>query len=662
MSDIQPGTTAQSHFFSQKNEVMLDRLLYNDFQRRIGSELNERQKQRLDKTVKHYMTEVYSKHPTQPVQYLNREVLVAVVPDYMAYLRRNSAATLEMEENGGNTELRMDVNSRFEQLQAERQALAAGGGAATGRPPPAAPDFRIPLDESGPTPLSRFEQIKRQREIELQRDAETAAAMAASRKGPPDFSTAIVPSASAVEGSAGLGRFIDADVDFRNANEQARQREQLTLLMREAERNMSKELARNEIMSGPAPEIPDPRRILLGEGVTQLPAGPRGLGIAGANPTLALPDGIRSKPVLPQDVLTPNDDIITYKETEHNLYVYSADRDWVANNAENRYNFSVTFDPANNRPGFGYSPATNIRFKNITRIEFVKAIMPVEACDILPSYNGSGTLITDINPNIFAYPYLQVRIPELNTNGYGTNDGMNNAFAAISYDAYWTADTTAKTKGYTRMIPKFLKCQKVYQPTPLATLNKLTFEIQRPDGSLVCQSKDTLDIGALYMPTADGTGSSSYVSGSYNWLWLNTSTFFNKFLVSQGDRIVIKNVELNATLAAVAGAGSLVTYLTRPEGHLVSDIGYTDGTNFTTGANAVGYANGIILPSEFQDPTTGATTVKSWVSAIGSSVNSNPTLTTGRLLNLNKQIQIILRVITRDMDATGKLRPDNLQA
>ena len=651
MSDIQPGSNAQGNFFSPKNETMLERLLDNDFQRRVGSELDDKQRQRLKKTVKHYMTEVYSKHPSEPVQYLNREVLVAVVPDYMAYLRRNGSASLEMEDNGGNTDLRMDVNSRFGQLQTERQ------GAASSRAPPPPPDFRISLDETGPSPLSRFEQLKRQREIEIQRDAETAAAMAASKgQGiPAEFSTAIVP-----KSNAALNPFVNADIDFRNANEQAKQREQLTMIMREAERNMSKEMARNEIMSGPAPEIPDPRKILLGDSLT-LPVGPRGLGIAGANPTLALPDAVRSRPVLPQDVLKPNDDIVSYKETEHNLFVYSADRDWIVNNSENRYNFSVNFDPANNRPGFGYSPATNIKFKNITRIEFVKAIMPVEACDILATYSGSS-LSTDINANIFSYPYLQVRIPELNTNGFGTNDGMNNAFAAISYDAYWTADSNAKNKGFTRMIPKFLKCQKVYHPTPLATLNKLTFEIQRPDGTLVCTSKDTLDISAVFMPTTDGSGTSLYVGAGFDWIWLNTRTWFNKFLVSQGDRILIKNVQLNATLAANANAQALITYLTRPEGHLVSDIGYTDSTDYTTGTNTAGYANGIILRNEFNDPTTGSTSVKSWVSAIGAAVNADPSLLTGRLLNLNKQIQIIMRVITRDMDATGKLRPDNLQA
>jgi hypothetical protein len=213
------------------------------------------------------------------------------------------------------------------------------------------------------------------------------------------------------------------------------------------------------------------------------------------------------------------------------------------------------------------------------------------------------------------------------------------------------------------MIPKYLKCQKTFSPTPLATLNKLTFEIQRPDGSLVCSSKDTLDISGVYMPTAEGSGGdTSYVAAGFDWIWLNTSTWFNRFAVSQGDRIVIKNVSLNATLAANANAAAFIGFLTREGGHLVSDIGQISGSDFTTGPNTVGYANGIVIRNSFADPTTGSTSVSSWVSAIGSAVNSNPTFTRGRLINMNHQIQIILRVITRDMDATTKLRPDNLQA
>jgi hypothetical protein len=166
------------------------------------------------------------------------------------------------------------------------------------------------------------------------------------------------------------------------------------------------------------------------------------------------------------------------------------------------------------------------------------------------------------------------------------------------------------------------------------------------------------------MPTTDGAGSSLYVAAGFDWIWLNTSTYFNRFAVSQGDRIVIKNVGLNATLAANANAAAFIGFLTREEGHLVSEIGQitNSGADFTTGPNAVGYANGIVIRNSFADPTTGSVSISNWVTSIGAAVNSDPTFTKGRLMNMNHQIQIILRVITRDMDATTKLRPDNLQA
>jgi hypothetical protein len=652
MTDIRPGSSTQGEFFSGKNETMLVRLLDSDFQRRVGGELSDKQKRRLEKTVKHYMTQYYTRYPKEPVQVLNKEVLQAVVPDYMSYLRRNAGPSVAgAEEEEGNVALRMDVASRFEQLQSERQ----GGGSAAAAMP-AAPDFRISLDAEGPSPLSRFEELKRQREAEAQREAETTAALRAKGALP---SQDVAVGAVAAR-STGMNEFVSSDIDFRAGIDAAKARDQLALIMRDAERAAAGAAAGPLYPSGPGQTLPDARKLLLSDAPPPLP---RQLGIASANPTLALPDMVRERPVLPQDVLKPQDDILAYKETEHNLFIYSADRDWVNNNAENRYNFSVNFDPANNRPGFGFSPAANVKFRNISRIEFVKAIMPVEACDVLPSYTGS-TYSTALSPNIFSFPYLQVRIPELNTNGYGTNDGLNNAFAAISYEAYWTADSAAANRGYTRMIPKFLKCQKTFSPTPLATLNKLTFEIQRPDGSLVCQSKDTLDIAGAYMPTTDGAGSSLYVAAGFDWIWLNTSAYFNRFAVSQGDRIVIKNVGLNSTLAANANAAAFISFLTREEGHLVIDIGQitNSGADFTTGPNAVGYANGIVIRNSFADPTTGSTSVSGWVTAIGAAVNTDPGFTKGRLINMNHQIQIILRVITRDMDPSTKLRPDNLQA
>jgi hypothetical protein len=646
MTDLRPSTNTQAQFFNPKNEAMLDRLLYADFQRRVGGDLSEKQKVRLEKTVKHYMTEAYAKNSNESIQFLNKEVLTSVVPDYMAYLRRNTESGSSSGQNPAGEILQMDVNSRFGQLQNERQDTRAT--------PPAAPDFRISLDAEGPTPLSRFEEVKRIRDAEAAREAETAAAMAA--RGSQSQEVVLASS------DTSMNRFVDSDIEFRSNSKVADERDRLALIMREAERAAGfTQRSQTEIVN-----YPDPRRILLGDSMT-LPIPPRSQGIATASPTTALPDRVTPRAPLSQDVLRAQDDIVTYKEIEHNLFVYSADRDWVNNTTENRYNFSVNFDPANNQSGFGYNTATNVKFKNIVRIEFVKAIMPTEGFDVLAtSASSAGTPVTTLNTNIFSFPYLQVRIPELNVNGFGTNDGINNAFAAISYDAYWTSDSNANNKGYARMIPKFLKCQKVYYPTPLATLQKLTFQIQRPDGTLVSTTSDTLDVSGIFMPsnTASTTNYRATGAATWEWLWISTKTYFSKFMVTQGDRIVLKNISLNATLTALGpNATSLVSFLTRPEGHLISDVGRVTGsTTYADGSNTAGYANGIIIRNNFADPATGSTAVLPWVTGIAASVNSNPIVTAGRVMNMNHQIQIIMRVITREMDAAAKLRPDNLQA
>jgi len=723
MADIRPGTSTQSQFFNPKNEAMMERLLNVDFQRRIGGDLTDRQKERLNKTVKHYMTEIYAKNSGESLQYLNKEVLTSVVPDYMGYLRRNAGPVSEADDTTDSTGLRLDVNSRFDQIQNERQERRAG--------PPPPPDFRISLDEAGPTPLSQFEEIRKQREAEAARETEIVARSTVIQQQ--------TVSQEIVASSSPMGRFIDSDADFRSSSEASRQRDQLSLIMREAERAAGNNSGRAEMAN-----LPDPRRLLLGDSPTMtLP--PRSQTIPNGNPTVALPDRTATRPVLPQDFLKAQDDIVAYKEIEHNLYVYSADRDWVVNTAENRYNFSVTFDPANNQSGFGYNTATNIKFKNITRIEFVKAIMPTESFDVLMT-GSSGTPTPGLNTNVLSFPYLQVRIPELNVNGYGTNDGINNAFAAISYDAYWTSDSNANNRGFARMIPKFLKCQKVYYPTPLATLQKLTFQIQRPDGTPVSSSSDSLTVSMVLMPS-NGASSANYKAtgaATYEWIWIQTSTYFSQFLVSQGDRIVLKAVNFNSTLLSYAGVQDLVNYLTQPQGLLVSAIGQSTGglAGYTDGANGAGYANSIIVRNSFQDPTLGLTGISPWVTSyvatlltfanasgsititpvaggsvtltglssglpytvgmqvlvtgatttnsftgvvtsyssttmvVGSIANLSGSFgsaaaytvraglipSAGRLINMNHQIQIIMRVITREMDSAAKLRPDNLQA
>jgi hypothetical protein len=648
-------------FFSKSNEGLLERLLTKDFNRRIGGELTEQQEVALEKRVKYYMEKVYEDKDTAtaPITELNKAVLQAVVPDYLSYLKRPTRPTSDVEMD----RIRNDVSSRFDSMQQERQ----GDRAAI----PAAPNFQMTLEDNYPPTLNRLEELRKHRELEASQFEESVSSVT----NPEEISRR--------KGAEDVQRRIASDDNFREGSKEFVATAANALALRDAAR-MNR--TQNQIVD----VSPDPRRAFFGEG-EQSVFGSRSQGIATANQTLVLPEGVRTRAPLPQDVIKAQGDVVSYRDNEFNLFIYSADRDWVNNTAENRYNFTVNFDPANNRVGFGLSPSTYIKFKNIARIELVKVIMPTEGIDTLSKKTSTTAYNTDGNINVFSYPYLQVRVDELNTNGFGTNDGLNNSFGVISYDAYWASDSSLNNRGYTRLVPKFLKCQKVYYPTPLATLNKLTIQIQKPDGTLLNSSADALDVSGIVTSAQLGTGGpppttrvawepagctvsvagTNYYDTTGEYLWIQTRSWFSQFAVTQGDRIVFKNVALPSTFTPSGQASNdFLNFINRAEGHVVVDIAQANliSTVFTfaTGSNKVGYSNFIIIRNNFNDPTTGSTSLVNFGgtstlnTAFLNGLVAAPALASGRLLNLNHQIQVIFRVITRDMDSATRLRPDNL--
>lgn len=803
MADIRVNN--RDAFFGKKNEALLDKLLTDDFQRRLGTSLSPKETARLNNTVAYYMDKVYenSENSGKSLQEMNREVLKAVVPDFQSYVRRQQVPTVGAAAavTSAPDPLRSDVNSQFDRLQAARQESQAKI--------PAAPVFQLTLDDKDSVPsIQRYEQLKKQRELEARRLEEAQATLA-------PMDTAMVTRNENNENNE-IMEMIQSDDMFRAAQNAAAIRDAASLNAREAERAAARAAAGKVVRDIP----PDPRMLYLPEHAATIP---------NANPTIALPTGFQTRPPLPQDIIKSQGDIINYKENEFNLMIYSGDRDWVNNTIENRYNFSVNFDPANNRQGFGLSPSTYIKFKNITRIELVKAIMATEGLETVSLKTGTAAYDTSRIINVLSFPYLQVRIDELNTNNYGTNDGVNNAFGVINYDAYWTSDTLLKNKGFTCLIPKFLKCQKVYAPTPLSTLNKLTIQIQRPDGTLVTTDNDALDISGVVLSSMltgaafgwGGTVTNGIVTNSlYNdasskttgeYIWIQTNKWFNQFSVTQGDRIVMKNLAYRTVLTGsitgttltvsaiasgtifvgmsldtaaggtivsqltgttgstgtyqvstsqvvtsttirattVAGTTPVLTdflaYLQRDAGHVVVDVGqstqpvavfigsisgttmtvasmisgtispgattgmtmasgatgmitaqtagtpggagtYTVGTSQTVGfgttitanfsattyksfqdgsngSNKLGYSNFIIIRNNYSETDLkdkGQFTPVALNTALGNFISATPGLSSGRLLNMSHQLQLVFRVITRDLDSTTKIRPDNM--
>jgi hypothetical protein len=570
----------------------------------------------------------------------------------------------------------MDVSTAFSALQTQRMPDVSR--------PPVQQDFQISLHNEAPVSMQEFDRIRKEREQEALRTA-LAVQEAEARRAP---SSASGPSAQL----QGQQAFAEATDVF--ARDRRRAADEADALFAERERQ------RLQVRAGAAlPVPPDMRSLLLGDRQElnrtlnvpyQIGSAAAGANAAAGNSTVALPSRERSPGGgLAQLAITREPDTMAYKETETNVFIYSGDRNWVSNSLETRYNFSILFNPTNMDVSSRLNPTVTTKLRNIVRIELVKAIMPGEGLDTLVTKTAVGTYDSTLNMNILSYPYIQVRIPELDTNNYGTNQGLDSAFAVLQYDANWIADSgNSQQRGYLAMIPKFLKCQKVYTPTPLATIQKLSFRFERPDGTLLSAVPDTVDLSYIYptlvmtpgnFPGAQLTNTiykydaTTESVGASAYYWLQTSTYFNHWTVSKGDRILASNLTWGAapTGVAVGQQTDFLSYITAKGGLLVVSTGIITGTGlsatFTDGYNSQGYANAILVRAKFADPTTGSISpallggVADGLTAgqFSEFVVTTP-LTSGRVLNQSHQVQVALRVITRDFDSTGILRPDNL--
>jgi len=573
MRQVQQPTAIRAKLFSQANFTTLQRLLVADFQKRQGLALNEKQADRLDRALEHYIEEVYKTQGDKPVELLNSEILRTTAQDFNKYIQRQNAVVANPQtptQTIMNKTIYQDTGQRFEIQQQERQETKALM--------PSVPDFRIPLDDDGPSSADLYEQAKRAREAEASR----LAASAKDAMGRMD---------------TGLQQRIGADDAFRQS--QTNQNKSTELLLVERRQTV-------QPLDMPLVVPPDGRELYMTGSLA-----PREQGDANGNPTTALPEFMSPlKSNLPQDYLIRQPSTVSYKEIENNLFVYSADRDWLKNISENRYSFSVNFDPANN--GQGYYPQVRVqeKFKNIVRIELVKAILPIEGLNVLVQKDPSGATITSYQSNVLSYPYVTIRIPELENNNYGSDNFLDRAFGVLQYDANWFSDpgtypVETDSRGYTALIPKFLKCQKVYTPAPLSTLQRLTISMLRPDGQPISPLMDTLDVSGVTIPsTSPYTDGTSGAAPPY--LLVQTNQYFSRFQVAVGDTLRFANTTYTSTNAAFGPVlQDFGNWLNADAGHQVVAIGYTGVPTFTP--NAIGYANLIVLQNSFASPTTGQT-------------------------------------------------------
>jgi hypothetical protein len=174
------------------------------------------------------------------------------------------------------------------------------------------------------------------------------------------------------------------------------------------------------------------------------------------------------------------------------------------------------------------------------------------------------------------------------------------------------------------------------------------------------------------------------------YIWLDCKKWFSKYQFAVGDRICIKNFK---SILSTPATQDIMSYLQDEDGLSIAGVAWARNITDTEkardigdtsysltsgvkgslaqsvlldGCNSVGYARFIILRGKFTDPSTGSTAVNPYGgatdnSAVSTAIISGSTkITSGKLINMSRQTQLIFRVITREYDSTSLVRPDNL--
>ena len=372
-------------------------------------------------------------------------------------------------------------------------------------------------------------------------------------------------------------------------------------------------------------------------------------------------------------VKTQRDTQPKYIEKVHYININSVDRNWQQTNSETRYNFQVKFNQ--NQDFRGGATISNI-YRNIISVELVSSIMPMDS--YVEPFDAR------IYMGLSRYPYLLLRIEELDNVFRGTNNWVDKAFSTMIFDKVFYTNTLSTDyisgagtsivqstpkqgfaseylRGFMKYNPAYFEKKKYYN-NPLASLNRMSIEITDPRGNFINTQNDVLDLSAIAF-----TGNVAAVSGtelvptfawpfstqgSYSYVKLTTTTYFSNRLFRIGDRIIIKNF----AGATGANGAAFTSFINRDEGHIIINMDVE--TNGAANTNNRGFINNIYISppgsldalNQTIDPAT----------YIGSGVTFGTVSNWGRLIDMDLQTQLLFRIVTRDPDTSSTLQPINV--
>ena len=368
-----------------------------------------------------------------------------------------------------------------------------------------------------------------------------------------------------------------------------------------------------------------------------------------------------------------------YIEKVHYININSVDRQW-EKNAESRFQFQVKFNQSNTFTGAGISQL----YRNVISVELVSAILPMDA-NILP-------FDTRIYNGLMKYPYLLLRIDELDSVFRGTNNWVDRAFSTLLFDKVffsnvlsneYIAGTTSSSsivnstpkqgfaseylRGFMKYNPAYFEKKKFYN-NPLASLNRMTISITDPRGNFINTQSDVLitsNVGFtsnlnVLGSTLDLVSSNAFpysTQSNFKMIEITTTTYFSNRLFRIGDRIIMRDYAAN--ISSATNNSIFNTFMNRPEGHTIINLELEKNGNTST--NNRGFLNKLyISPPGTMDSENRTVQTGTYYDNTNPSILNLTNAVQGTFINIDLQTHLLFRIVTRDPDTSTTLQPINI--
>lgn len=236
------------------------------------------------------------------------------------------------------------------------------------------------------------------------------------------------------------------------------------------------------------------------------------------------------------------------------LSICGADRDWTLQ--RQRYAYTVQLGGLRDN-------ATRDVPRNVVSVAVTRVVLPMESIkhQTVPGMTVCRTRGIG-GDSSFAYPYLVVHISELGSPYDGTNGVVRDAFCKLTYD---TDYCSASGRGFIVLKPMQDE-ERVFAPTPLDSMSRLSIQLLKPNGTLFNNSIDNYEVVKI-----------EYEAFNPHLVKIVLDKYFDAKEFAVGDSLVVKSMAFDGTAAALR---RLEAFVNRPEGHEIIQLGDANDAGF----------------------------------------------------------------------------------